>query len=103
MKKSPEPSITLTPITDEILEQLVTVATSDAAADEVTPPLSGGTQWTEDRVEWLRNYHRSNRTGNSGLGHELTWAVVRSETACGSVRLKATEDPGIFETGIWLA
>jgi RimJ/RimL family protein N-acetyltransferase len=97
-----EVSITLTPVTDEILEQLVAAATTDAAADEVTPALSPGTQWTMDRIEWLRNYHRSNQTGPDGPGHEWTWAVIRSGVVCGSVRLKAKGTTGIFETGIWL-
>lgn len=92
----------LAPITDEILDQLVVAATTDATADEVTPPLSPGSQWTQERIDWLRNYHRANREDLTGLRRELTWAVMNSGTVCGSVRLKATEDPNIFETGIWL-
>lgn len=94
--------IMLAPITDEILERLVVAATTDAAADEVTPPLSLGTQWTQDRIDWLRNYHLTNRAVASGLGHERTWAVLRSGIVCGSVRLKATDVSDVFETGIWL-
>lgn len=95
-------SITLAPVTDEILEQLVAAATTDAAANEVTPPLSPGTHWTLERIEWLRSYHRSSQTGHEGPSHEWTWAVVRSGVVCGSVRLKANGTTGIFATGIWL-
>ncbi len=92
----------LIPVSEEALEQLVVAATSDATADEVTPPLTPGDQWTSDRIAWLRRYHRSNREGIDGATGESTWAVVVSGVVCGSARLKETDEKGVLETGIWL-
>ncbi len=83
---------------DGVLDALVAVATADAAADEVTPPLGGATGWTPARVRWLRAFHRAARTGE-----QRTWAVLDDDGAVvGSVRLAATDEPGVVETGIWL-
>lgn len=57
----------LVPVDDAVLEQLVDAAVSDAAADDVTPPLTPGPAWSAERVAWLRAFHRSG---------ERTWAVV---------------------------
>ncbi len=95
-------STILIPVSDETLEQLVVAATTDATADEVTPPLTPGGEWTSDRIEWLRRYHRSNREGLDGATGESTWAVVASGVVCGSARLKETDEIGVLETGIWL-
>ncbi len=95
-------STILIPVSDAALEQLVVAATTDATADEVTPPLTSSCQWTLDRIEWLRDYHRSNREGLDGATGESTWAVVASGVVCGSARLKETDEKGVLETGIWL-
>ncbi|MBG0738028.1 GNAT family N-acetyltransferase [Paeniglutamicibacter antarcticus] len=92
----------LIPVSDQTLEQLVVAATTDATADEVTPPLTPGGEWTSERIEWLRHYHRSNSAGPNGATGESTWAVVASGVVCGSARLKANDEKGVFETGIWL-
>jgi len=53
-------------VVDAVLTELVAVATRDAHPIEVTPPVSPGEDWTEQRVEWLRSLHRDRR---GGLGH----------------------------------
>ncbi len=95
-------SLALVPVDDEVLDQIVEAATTDASADEVTPPLSAGNEWTPERVAWLRNYHRANREGLAGATGEATWAVVASGAVLGSARLKLTNQAGVLETGIWL-
>ena len=92
----------LIPVDDGVLDQLVDAAITDASADEVTPPLSASNEWTPDRIAWLRDYHRANREGLAGPRGEATWAVVASGEVIGSVRLKQTDQPHVFETGIWL-
>lgn len=88
----------LAAVDDAVLDALVAVATTDAAAGEVTPPLDGATGWTPARVAWLRAFHRTARTGE-----QRTWAVLGHDGAVvGSVRLATTEEPGVVETGIWL-
>lgn len=92
----------LVAVRDAVLEQLVQAATSDASADDVTPPLTAGEAWTAVRVGWLRDFHRDRRAGLDGTTGEATWAVVLNEAVVGSVRLKRTEEPDELETGIWL-
>ncbi|MHA3701975.1 GNAT family N-acetyltransferase [Jatrophihabitans sp. YIM 134969] len=97
------PLVELLPVAAERLEELVTVATTRAAADEVTPPVTAGPEWSRERVAWLRRFHLERRDGLSGDGDEQTWAVVVEGRAQGSVRLRRTSEPGVLETGVWLA
>ena len=92
----------LIPVDDAVLDRIVDAAITDASADEVTPPLSAANEWTPERIAWLRDYHRANREGLAGPTGEATWAVVASGEVIGSVRLKLTDQPHVFETGIWL-
>lgn len=94
--------IGLVAIDEVVLEQLVQAAVSEASADEVTPPLSAGTEWTPARVAWLEKFHRDRRAGLSGEAAEATWAVVVGNAVVGAVRLKGTNEQGLLETGIWL-
>ena len=92
----------LVPVDDAVLDQIVDAAITGASADEVTPPLSAANEWTPERIAWLRDYHRANREGLAGPTGEATWAVVASGKVIGSARLKLTDQPQVFETGIWL-
>ncbi|MFD4181479.1 GNAT family N-acetyltransferase [Rhodococcus sp. NPDC058481] len=94
--------VALVAVDDEVLEALVQAAITDAAADEVTPPLTAGSKWSPERVAWLRDFHQHRRDGLTGDAGEATWAVVVRSHVVGSVRLVRTQDPGILETGIWL-
>ena len=94
--------VALIAVDEVVLEQLVQAAVSDASADEVTPPLSAGADWTPARVVWLERFHRDRRVGFGGAAAEATWAVVVGNAVVGSVRLKCTNEPGVLETGVWL-
>jgi RimJ/RimL family protein N-acetyltransferase len=95
-------SVALVAVDDTVLAQLVHAATTDAVADEVTPPLTAGRAWTPARVAWLRDFHRVRRAGLAGPVGEASWAVVVDGLVVGSVRLKSTDEQGVLETGIWL-
>jgi RimJ/RimL family protein N-acetyltransferase len=97
-----EPAVELLPIDEDVLARLVAVATSDAAPDEVTPPMAGD-RWGPERTDWLRRFHRDRRAGLDGPLGEATWAVSDGGEVVGAVRLKRTPEPGVLETGIWLA
>jgi RimJ/RimL family protein N-acetyltransferase len=96
------PPVALVAVDDSVLEQLVRAATTEAAADEVTPPLTTGPSWTPTRVTWLRDFHRDRRAGLAGPAGEATWAVVVDHRVVGAVRLKHTDQRGVLETGVWL-
>ncbi len=107
--RGPDRTIALAAVTGARLPLLVAAALAGAAADEVTPPITPGPAWTEERVEWLRAFHRDRRAGLAGPRQESTWAVVEvgdvgpeGGQVVGGVRLRRTGDPRVLETGIWL-
>ena len=102
MPDKEEPAVVLVDVDDTVLEALVTAATTEAAADEVTPPLTPGGRWTPTRIEWLRRLHRDCRTGLGGSARQATWAVTEDGQVVGAVRLGRTDEDGLLETGIWL-
>ena len=85
-----------------MLEQLVEAATTDASADEVTPPSTVGPAWTPTRIAWLHDFHRDRRTGLDGPAREIIWAITVDQRVVGSVCLQRMERPGLLETGVWL-
>ncbi|TFV90269.1 GNAT family N-acetyltransferase [Blastococcus sp. CT_GayMR20] len=93
----------LRPVDDAVLAEMVRAALGDAAPDEVTPMLTPGNTWTPERVEWLTRFHADRRAGLDGPAGEATWAVEVDGDVAGAVRLKRTAEPGVLETGIWLA
>ena len=96
------PEVELVAVDEVVLSRLVEVATTDAAPDDVTPPLGDG--WTLDRVEWLRAFHRLRRAGLAD-GEEETSAISVDGTIVGATRLhrSSPETPDQLECGIWLA
>src|SRR5699024_1731603 len=73
----------------------------DAAAHEVTPPLTSGPAWTAERIDWFLDHHRRARCGVDGPAGEATWAVMLEGRPVGAVRLRRL-DADTLETGIWL-
>lgn len=102
MSAADDPAVTLVDVDELILDRLVNAAITDAAANEVTPPVTTGDQWSPTRIAWLKDFHRPRRTGLSGPVGEATWAILARDQVVGSVRLARTAVPEILETGIWL-
>jgi RimJ/RimL family protein N-acetyltransferase len=94
--------VVLVAIDDAVLEELVDAATTGAAADEVTPPVTPGGTWTAERIEWLGRLHRDCRAGLDGPAGQATWAITEDGRVVGAVRLGRTDEDGVLETGIWL-
>lgn len=95
-------AVTLVDVDEPTLDRLVHAAITDAAADEVTAPVTPGPAWSLARITWLRDLHRRCRTGLDGPAGQATWAIVADEEVVGAVRLKRTARPEILETGSWL-
>ena len=98
---APGPQVRLVAVDEAILDELVALATSDASADDVTAPVTPGDEWTPERVEWLRSFHRDRRAGIDGPLEEQTWAVESDGAVAGAVRLRRRGD-GLAVVGIWL-
>lgn len=96
----PDQRVELVDVDEHVLAHLVAVATTDAAADEVTPPLTDGPAWTAERIAWLQEFHRAHRDGKAG---QAVWAVLVDGAVCGQVRLRCRDADGAGEIGMWLA
>lgn len=88
-------AVDLRPVDEATLERMIAAALADASADEVTPPLVRGEEWTPERIDWMRTLHRERRAGLDGPAGEATWAVVADGEVVGAVRLKRTGEPGV--------
>jgi RimJ/RimL family protein N-acetyltransferase len=94
--------VSLVDIDEDVLAEMIDAAVRDCAPDEVTPPFDDGGAWSEPRLDWMRDLHRSRRVGLDGPDREATWAICRDGQVVGAVRLKRTGDGSVLETGIWL-
>lgn len=101
-EQAPAAAVGLVDVTEEVLEQLLTLAIQDADADEVTPPLGSAAGWNSERISWFREYHHDAAPGLDGPAQQKSWAISCRGELAGSIRLKRT-GPGALETGIWLA
>ncbi|KZB85975.1 GNAT family N-acetyltransferase [Amycolatopsis regifaucium] len=96
-------SVELVAVDEFVLEALVRAAVEDASADDVTPPLTAGGAWNDERIAWLRDYHRDRRAGLAGPCGECTWAVRAEGMIVGAVRLAlGPSGDAAAELGIWL-
>lgn len=98
----PGRQIELVAVDEEVLAALVHAATTDAAADDVTAPITDGPDWTPERIAWLQAYHRSRRAGLDGPTGEATWAIVVDGVVSGQVRLKRLLVADEGEIGLWV-
>jgi GNAT superfamily N-acetyltransferase len=96
-------TVELVPVDERMLERLIVVAVTEAAADEVVPPLDDAGGWNENRLVWLRQYHRDCREGLDGPAGQATFAVLDDGHVVGSARLALTANARELEAGMWLA
>jgi hypothetical protein len=55
--------VSLLDVDELTLDRLVNAAITDAAANEVTPPVTTGDEWSPARIAWLKDFHRNRRDG----------------------------------------
>lgn len=98
----PDSSIRLGAVDNHTLEELVEVAIRETAPHEVVAPIPGAPGWTEQRTDWLREFHRTRRAGLRGPHKEVTFSILQSGAVIGSARL-AEAGTDTREAGMWLA
>ncbi len=94
--------VTLRPIDEESLAELLTLAVANAAPEEVMPAMAGPPGWTTPRREAFLTFHRARRDGLAGHHRELGLAIVADGRLVGVARLATLDAPGSYEAGIWL-
>lgn len=94
--------VTLAAVDDLVLERLVAAAVRDAAAGEVTPPITPGDDWSPERVAWLRAFHLGRRTGLDSEVGEATWALLAGGQVVVGARLARVADDHVLEAGVWV-
>lgn len=104
MTPSIDPRVFLADVTENIVDELLTLALNDTDADEVTPPLGTSEGWNTERISWFREHHRAAEAGLDGPAAQKTWALYSHGALAGAVRLRRT-GPGstALEARIWLA
>ena len=94
--------VSLRYIDDKTLDELLAVAMSEAAPEEVMPPVPGPAGWNDVRQAAFRRFYEDRRNGLTGPYAEVMLAIVDGSRVVGSGRLKRL-DPATCETGMWLA
>ncbi|GIG85351.1 GNAT family N-acetyltransferase [Plantactinospora endophytica] len=95
--------VRLTPVDEQNLEPLLSVAVAEAEPDEVMPPVEAPAGWSQARRDAFREFHRANFGGLDGPTGNLMYAIVQDGDVVGMVRLgRRRAEPGTLETGMWL-
>lgn len=94
--------VELRPVDEDLLDELLTRAVSDAAPGEVMPTVDGPPGWTLARREAFLAFHRARMAGLAGPAREQGFAVMAEGRPVGVGRIAALDEPGVFEIGVWL-
>ena len=94
--------VRLTPVDEQNLESLLSVAVAEADPAEVMPPVAAPAGWSHARREAFRTFHRQHFGGLAGPTRTVMFAILVDRDVIGMVRLAQRDEPGVMETGIWL-
>jgi RimJ/RimL family protein N-acetyltransferase len=94
--------VRLTPVDEQTLEPLLSVAVAEAQPGEVMPPVQGPAGWSLARREAFREFHRAHFKGLDGPTRTVMYAITIGSDVVGMIRMSRTDNPDIVETGMWL-
>jgi RimJ/RimL family protein N-acetyltransferase len=94
--------VRLEPLDEDLTARLLAVAVADATPADVMPPVDGPPGWTPASRAAFVAFHRERHTGLAGPTRTVMHAVLVDGDVVGMIRMTVTE-PGIVETGMWLA
>lgn len=94
--------VRLTPVEEQTIEPLLSVAVAEAEPTEVMPPVQGPPGWSLARRDAFREFHRSHFGGLDGPTRSVMFAIRVGSDVVGMIRMSRTDDPDAFETGMWL-
>jgi RimJ/RimL family protein N-acetyltransferase len=94
--------VRLTPVDEQTLEPLLSVAVAEAEPGEVMPPVEAPPGWSQARRDAFREFHRASFGGLDGPTRTLMYAILTDEDVVGMIRLSRRDEPATLETGMWL-
>jgi RimJ/RimL family protein N-acetyltransferase len=95
--------VRLTPLDEQLLEPLLSVAVAEAEPDEVMPPVDAPAGWSRARMDAFREFYRAHFGGLDGPTGNVMYAIVQDGDVVGMIRLgRVHGQPDTLETGIWL-
>lgn len=94
--------VRLTPVDEQTLEPLLSVAVAETEPAEVMPPVPGPAGWSLARRQAFREFHRAHFGGLDGPTRTVMYAIVIGADVVGMIRMSRTDDPDTVETGMWL-
>ncbi|MDJ0384063.1 GNAT family N-acetyltransferase [Streptomyces sp. G-G2] len=93
--------VTLRPLDEDLLRELLEAAVADADPREVMPPVAGPAGWTAERRIAFLAFHRSRSLAVVPV--ETTYAIVVGKTVVGAARLCPMEEAKhAVEAGVWI-
>lgn len=94
--------VRLTPVDEQTLEPLLSVAAAETEPAEVMPPVPGPAGWSLARRDAFREFHRNHFGGLDGPTRTIMYAIAVGPDVVGMIRMSRTDDPNTVETGMWL-
>ncbi|MEV4755633.1 GNAT family N-acetyltransferase [Micromonospora sp. NPDC049559] len=94
--------VRLTPMDEQVLEPLLSVAVAEAEPGEVMPPVEAPAGWSQARRDAFREFYRASFAGLDGPTRTLMYAILADEDVVGMIRMSRRDEPGMVETGMWL-
>ncbi|WP_330231454.1 GNAT family N-acetyltransferase [Nocardia sp. NBC_00508] len=91
--------VTLEPLDEQLLTELLHAAVADAAPVEVMPVAGSGTSWNAQREAGFREFHRGRALATPPI--ESTYCIVADGAVVGAARLCPIA-PGAAEAGVWI-
>jgi RimJ/RimL family protein N-acetyltransferase len=95
-------SVRLTPVDEQTLGPLLSVAVAETEPEEVMPPVAAPARWSQPRRSAFLAFYRSNYGGLDGPTRTQMYAIVCDGGVVGMVRMARRDERETVEIGMWL-
>ena len=94
--------VRLTPVDEQTLEPLLSVAIAETEPHEVMPPVKAPAGWSQMCRKAFREFYRSSYGGLDGPTRTLMYAIICGGDVVGMIRMARRDEPDTMETGMWV-
>ena len=95
--------VRLTPVDEQTLEPLLSVAVAGTVPDEVMPQVKAPAGWSQVRREAFREFYRSSYGGLDGPTRTLMYAIICDGNVVGMIRMARRDEQSTRGQGIGAA